>query len=76
MVSIALDVAASGKSVFNLIFSKLIYFILEFHLESKPGFYDMDIKDKNKSDHRIFSGDEMVEYYLSLVEKYPSTFIH
>jgi hypothetical protein len=36
----------------------------------------MDIKDKNKSDHRIFSGDEMVEYYLSLVEKYPSTFIH
>lgn len=68
-VSIALDVAASGNECRNI---RTFNLFLEFHLESKPGFYDLDIKKSDQNNHRILSGDEMVSYYLSLIEKYPS----
>lgn len=45
---------------------------LEFHVDTKPGFYDLDIKDPNKEKHRILSGEELVEYYLELIQKYHS----
>jgi enolase len=46
----------------------------EFHMEERPGFYNLDSKDKAKDPalHRILSGDQMVEYYLKLVRAYPS----
>ena len=68
-VAIALDVAASGIFI-N--FKNQYLFFLEFHLEKKSGYYDLDIKDKTKTEHRILSGDEMVEYYLNLIKNYPS----
>ena len=72
LIGIALDVAASGNDNYLVRGSKTF---LEFHLESKPGFYDLDKKSVSKSNHRILSGDELVDYYLSLIQKYPSNLI-
>lgn len=55
-----------------IIYTHYIYALEEFHLESNPGHYDLDIKNQSKSDHRILSGDELVDYYLELIKKFPS----
>ena len=50
---------------------------LEFHLSHKPGYYDLDIKSASDlssscKPHRILSGAALADYYISLIEKYPS----
>lgn len=68
-VAIALDVAASGmqRQVVMTCSSAA-----EFHLESNPGHYDLDGKRHDSTDHRILNGEQMVQYYLELIGKYPS----
>ncbi len=41
-------------------------------MDEKPGHYNLDKKKVNQANHKILSGDEMVEYYLELISKYPS----
>ena len=57
------------------LYPKIILFsaiFLEFHLENRPGYYDLDIKNRSETEHRILSGAEMVEYYLGLIKNFPS----
>lgn len=71
-VSIALDVAASGKKKQACCKCHSKLHEKEFHLDERPGYYDLDMKKTDADNHRILSGDEMIQYYLSLIEKYPS----
>lgn len=48
------------------------FFKIEFHLDERPGHYDLDKKRTGTDNHRVLNGDEMVQYYLSLIQKYPS----
>ncbi len=70
-ISIALDVAASGSSTFNI-----LLLFLEFHLSDRPGYYNLDAKNKEENNPRILSGIELAHLYLSLVGKYPSILLH
>lgn len=69
-ISIALDVAASGRSM-GLLYI-LSFGLLEFQCADRPGFYNLDIKNESSKSPRILSGTELASLYIGLCEQYPS----